>query len=165
MSSLFPDTTGAVFSLCRKYRYSLWRIWDASKPVCMFLMLNPSTADETDNDPTVQRCQTRAVEMGYGGLRVCNIFAWRSTDRSVLAGLEDPIGPNNDDAIIKAAKQSAIVICAWGIDGSINGRGKDVLGMLREAGIQPYALIQNDDGSPGHPLYVSYNCKPFPLKG
>jgi hypothetical protein len=129
----------------------------------MFLMLNPSTADETDNDPTVQRCQTRAAEMGYGGLRVGNIFAWRSTDRSVLAGLDDPVGPDNDDALIEAAKLSAIVICAWGIDGSIKERGKSVLKMLYDAGIQPYALIQNDDGSPGHPLYVAYDRKPFPL--
>lgn len=163
MLSLFPETAGAVFSPCNRYRYSLWRIWDPSKPVCMFLMLNPSTADETTNDPTVQRCQTRAIAMGYGGLRVANIFAWRSTDRSVLGSLEDPIGPDNDLAIIEAASQSSIVICAWGIDGSINVRGKQVLSMLKEAGIQPHALIQNDDGSPGHPLYVPYDRKPFPL--
>ena len=85
MTSLFPCSSGAVFSECKRYRYSLWRVWNPDLPVCMFLMLNPSTADETTNDPTVERCQRRAVQMGYGGLHVGNIFAWRSTDPTGIA--------------------------------------------------------------------------------
>lgn len=157
MSSLFPQSAGAVFSPCQRYRYSLWRIWNPELPVCMFLMLNPSTADETTNDPTVERCQRRAVSMGYGGLHVANIFAWRSTDPKGLLHTDDPVGPENDQAILSAAKSAGIVICGYGTHGVLNGRGAKVLQMLRDAGIMPHALKQNADGSPGHPLYISYN--------
>src|SRR5437867_1481016 len=101
--SLLPETTGATISDCGRYRYGLWRIWDESKPYCLFLMLNPSTADDIDNDATVERCQRRAAAMGYGGLHVANLFAWRSTDPSVLTSVPDPIGPDNDRTIVTVA--------------------------------------------------------------
>lgn len=76
---MFEEFSGASFSECRKYRYLLWRVWDESKPAAVFLMLNPSTADDVDNDPTVERCQRRVHALGYGSLKVVNIFAYRST--------------------------------------------------------------------------------------
>jgi hypothetical protein len=161
-TGLFPESKGAIFSPCLRYRYSLWRIWNPELPVCMFLMLNPSTADDQENDSTVERCQRRAVQMGYGGLRVANLFAWRSTDRSVLAGLEDPVGPNNDAAILQAARSSAIVICAWGADGKLLQRDRIVVDYLHRNGFSLHALSINLDGSPKHPLYVSYSDMPFP---
>lgn len=154
---------GATFSPCQRYRYALWRIWDGSRPPAMFLMLNPSTADDTKNDPTVERCQRRALEMGYGGLRVANIFAFRSTDPDALYAEDDPVGPENDAAILDAAKTSGIVICAWGGHGAHLDRGRQVLAMLRETGIRPHYLELNQDGTPRHPLYVGYDVQPTPF--
>ena len=159
-TGLFPEFCGATFSPCRRYRYTLWRTWDTGKPACMFLMLNPSTADETANDPTVERCQRRAQLMGYGGLVVCNIFAYRSTDPDALYALNDPVGPDNDAAIIEQASQAGLVVCGWGKHGALHGRGTAVLNLLRQAGITPYALRINGDGSPQHPLYVGYAQQP-----
>ena len=107
MSSLFPESSGATFSPCRRYRYTLWRQWD-ERPPATFIMLNPSTADETANDPTVERCQRRAQAMGYGGVRVANIFALRSTDPRALYTAEDPVGPENDHALLTLARQPAL---------------------------------------------------------
>lgn len=156
-------TTGATFSECGRYRYGLWRQWDRSQPYCLFLMLNPSTANEVDNDPTVERCERRARAMGFGGLHVANLFAWRSTDPRALALAGDPVGPGNDMAIVKAAKKAGKVICGWGNDGALLGRDTAVLAMLRRAGVQPFALAINKDGSPRHPLYVAYSREPEPF--
>lgn len=123
--SLFTNLSGARFSPCRRYRYLLWRGWDATKPSATFVMLNPSTADEVDNDPTVERCQQRAIQMGYGGLRVANIFAFRSPDPRALYREAEPVGDENDAAIIQAAQGAGIVVCAWGTHGMHLGRGGD----------------------------------------
>jgi hypothetical protein len=159
-----PFSTGATISHCGRYRYGLWRVWDESQPYCLFLMLNPSAADDIDNDPTVARCQRRAAAMGYGGLHVANLFAWRSTDPRVLATLPDPVGPDNDEAIVAVAKAAGIVICGWGKDRAVHGRDSQVLTLLRNAGVQPYALQFNKDGSPKHPLYVAYAEQPKPYR-
>lgn len=160
MTDLFC-TSGAEFSPCGLYRYSLWRQWGpADSPPAMFLMLNPSTADETQNDPTVERCQRRAREMGYGGLLVGNIFALRSTDPGALYCWDDPQGPDNNVAILKMAKRAGIVICAWGAHGRLRGRGKQVHAILKAAGVTPHYLILNKDGTPKHPLYISYSVRP-----
>lgn len=89
--SLF-EQSGAAFSPCRRYRYRLWRTWGDAAPA-VFVMLNPSTADEIENDPTVERCERRARAMGFGGLRVANIFSLRSTDPTALYTSDDPVGP------------------------------------------------------------------------
>lgn len=112
------------------------------------------------NDPTVERCQRRAIKMGYGGLHVGNIFAWRSTDPTVLPALADPVGPDNDTAILQAAKNAGIVICGWGKHGKLLDRGNQVLEMLLQHGVTPHALAINEDGSPQHPLYVGYDVLP-----
>lgn len=161
--SLFAELSGARFSDCKRYRFELWRLWDWERPSALFVMLNPSTADEIENDPTVERCQRRAFGMGYGGVRVANIFAFRSTDPQALYAEKDPIGPCNDEAIIKAAQDAGIVICAWGTHGNYLDRGKQVLAMLHSAGIQPHCLQLNADGTPKHPLYVGYNVQPSPM--
>lgn len=162
-AGLFPAHTGATFSPCTRYRYTLWRTWDASKLSCLFLMLNPSTADAVDNDPTVERCQRRALAMGFGGLVVCNIFAWRSTDPGALYSLDDPVGPDNDAAILAQASRAGLVVCGWGKHGALHGRGNAVLAMLRSAGVKPHALQINGDGSPKHPLYVGYQHEPVEM--
>lgn len=156
-----PSESGALFSPCRKYRYRLWRTWGESAPA-VFVMLNPSTADETDNDPTVERCERRARAMGFGGLRVANIFALRSTAPAALYAIDDPIGKDNDAAIIESVSGSGLVVCAWGTHGNLLGRGEKVLEMIRGSGIVPHYLKLNNDGTPKHPLYVGYDVEPQP---
>ena len=161
MSDLLTET-GAKFSDCKRYRYRLWRYWNRTKPALCFLMLNPSTADDLSNDPTVERCQRRAQSMGFGGLEVANIFAFRSTDPWLLYSIADPVGPGNDQAILDACADAGMVICGWGDHGKLNGRGDAVRNLLSKAGITTHALKQNSSGEPKHPLYVSYKTEPMP---
>ena len=158
MSGLF-DQTGATFSPCRKYRYRLWRTWAESGPVVNFVMLNPSTADETVNDPTVERCERRSREWNYSGLVVTNIFAFRATDPREMRAAVDPVGPENDEQILEAAHDAHLVICAWGTHGAHLGRGEQV--RKRLASFRPlHALALTRDGQPRHPLYLPYTAKP-----
>jgi hypothetical protein len=154
---------GAVFSSCNTYRYRLWRVWD-DKPPAVFIMLNPSTADAFENDPTVERCERRARAMGYGGLRVANIFALRSTDPKALYKHPQPIGTENDQAILESIADAGIVICAWGSHGNYKNRGNEVIELIRSVNITPHYLAMNLDSTPKHPLYVSYNITPTPWK-
>jgi hypothetical protein len=125
------------------------------------MMLNPSTADENSNDPTVERCERRAREWGYGGLIVTNIFAWRSTDPRALLEIDDPIGPENDAVIVRAVSLARDTICAWGVHGWMRGVNL-VTGPL--VGVGLYALCFTNDGTPGHPLYVPYSAEPVPYR-
>lgn len=151
----------AEFSGCRKYRYRLARWWGPGRRL-VWVMLNPSTADAQENDPTVERCERRARSMGFDGVEVVNIFALRSTDPSALYTAEDPIGPCNEQAILEAGLSGPFV-CAWGGHGSLLGQGSRVETMLRALGRELYALKVNRDGSPAHPLYVPYRIEPQPL--
>jgi hypothetical protein len=153
--------TGAIFSPCEQYRYRLWRRWSEG-PWCNFLMLNPSKANELVNDPTVERCERRAQDMGFGGLIVTNLFAYRSTDPAAMLAHPEPNGDFNDCAIIEAAEQSDMVICAWGGDGGHLGRARVMEQALRL--IVPdklhYLKWSKTGGFPWHPLYVGYAHKP-----
>lgn len=166
MSDLLTDT-GATFSPCRTWRYKLWRIWDTSKPPLVMLMLNPSTADETSNDPTVERCERRAYAGGFGGLIVMNIFAFRATDPEDMKAAADPIGPENDSHITNVLALATLAkaggpamawkICAgWGIHGSYLGRDRQVSKMFQDVGMPLYCLGVTASGQPRHPLYVGY---------
>lgn len=157
---LFREQNGAEFSPCRAYRYRLWRKWD-SRPPCCFVMLNPSTADETVNDPTVTRCERRARDLGHGGLVVVNLFAFRATDPAAMKAQADPIGPLNDEHIRNAAGAAGRVICAWGEHGRHMGRGWQVRAMLHDAGIRLQVLAFNASGEPKHPLYVASKTQPM----
>jgi hypothetical protein len=154
--------SGAVFSVCDKYRYRLWRVWDASKPKLCFVMLNPSTATHEVLDPTVSRCKKRAETLGYGGLEVVNLFALRSTDPKALYDeTEDPIGQFNNSAIYGGANESAMVICAWGTHGNLRKRGWHVTNMLVNSFSDKACYLKlNADGSPSHPLYLPYSLQP-----
>lgn len=163
MTSLTQDAATATFSPCRRYRYTLGRIWNPQKPSLVFCMLNPSTADETQNDPTVERCQRRADRMGFGGVTVLNLFALRSTDPAGLYEIDDPVGPENDQSILDVCLRAPMVICAWGKHGHHMGRAETVLHKLRAEAIPLFALATNKDGSPKHPLYVRNGAVPFPF--
>ena len=153
-----PST--AIYSDCENYRYSLTRIWDDSAPRVLFVMLNPSTATEVQNDPTVERCERRARTLGYGSFCVCNIFAYRATDPKKMRAQADPVGPKNDTAITDAATWANDIVCAWGTHGAHMDRGADVEHMLRR---QPKALTHlglSIAGHPKHPLYIGYKVQP-----
>jgi len=147
---------GADFSPCRKYRYSLWRFWQKDCRYAAFVCLNPSTADETKNDPTVRRCINYAHDWGYGGMIILNLFAYRSTFPKILLHVGDPVGPDNDFHLRSASSKAGITIAAWGVHGALFDRDKEVFKMLTN----PHCLALTKDGYPGHPLYLKKNLKP-----
>ncbi len=149
----------AVYSPCERYRYALTRIWGTG-PRVLFVMLNPSTATEVQNDPTVERCERRARALGYGGFRVCNIFAWRDTDPRAMRAAADPVGPANDAAIRDGALWADAIVCAWGTHGAHLDRGRQVETLLRATGRTLTHLGLSKDGHPKHPLYIAYSQQP-----
>lgn len=164
METLFSPTGDAILSPCGTYRYLLQRNWDVERQAVCFVMLNPSTADAEQDDPTVSRCIERARRLGFGQLEVVNLFALRSTDPRALKSHADPIGPENDEAILQSASVCQMVICAWGGDGLLKGRSAKVLKMLADNGIQPHALkVSPKTGQPHHPLYLPYELQPTPF--
>jgi hypothetical protein len=153
----FFDKSSAELSVDGKYRYSLGRVWDEDNPKrACFIMLNPSTADATTNDPTIRSCTRLAKGFGCGGLAVVNLFAYRATNPRELRNTGNPVEgqPGRNDAVIRSvALQCVPLIVAWGRMGAILGRDRAVLGIL--ADFKPiYCLGRNGDGSPIHPLYV-----------
>ncbi|MFJ4473290.1 DUF1643 domain-containing protein [Streptomyces sp. NPDC089424] len=145
----------AVFdSTAREYRYLLTRIWDpAVKPV-VFLMLNPSTADALDDDPTIVRCTGFARREGAGGLVVVNLFGLRSTDPRALTRHPDPIGPHNDAFVRHAVSLAGTVIAAWGAAPIAGERGRGVAVELAGRGVALHCLGVTSLGQPRHPLYL-----------
>ncbi|PIV74493.1 MAG: hypothetical protein COW55_09065 [Rhodobacteraceae bacterium CG17_big_fil_post_rev_8_21_14_2_50_65_11] len=150
----------AVYSGCELYRYALTRIWDADAPHVLFIMLNPSKATEIQNDPTVERCERRARRLGFGALRVMNIFAWRETDPKRLRAAAHPIGPDNDRLLLDALPWVDCVIAGWGVHGAHRNRGPQVAAMLRGAGATLHHLGLSKAGHPRHPLYVAHTTPP-----
>lgn len=150
----------AVYSGCERYRYLLTRTWNATGPRALFIMLNPSTATEFQNDPTVERCERRARALGFGAFRVANIFAFRATDPTVMRAQADPVGPANDDAISGALPWADQVICAWGSHGAHLGRGQAITTLLRATDKPLFHLGLTQAGAPKHPLYIGYDVQP-----
>jgi len=155
---------GCVLSNCGVYRYALWRIWDPTKPRWMMALLNPSTATEEVSDPTITRCVVRSQRGGAGGLIVVNAGAIRETDSEKACRAADPIGPFNRDWIRALMPTCALHIAGWGPKASRFGGPEQIRAMFREAGVPLHALKLNNDGSPRHPLYVSYDDQPFVWK-
>jgi len=151
---------GATFSSCRRWRYLLWRRWDAKRPAANFLMLNPSTADEVKLDPTCARARDYAERWGYGALIVTNVFAFRNTSPIEMRKAQDPVGPGNDAAIVRAAKEARLVVCAWGNHGSFLERSSRVRALLNKSKIPLHCLRVNSGGEPAHPLYLPGKLKP-----
>lgn len=154
--------SSAWYSDCERYRYLLTRTWSAAPP-WLFIGCNPSTATERANDPTIERMQRRAVAAGAGGLMVANANALRSTDPDGMAKAEDPTGPLNDDVLRVSINEASTIICGWGNHRLIRERGRFVYALILAAGKVPMCLKQNKDGSPGHPLYISYTQQPRPM--
>ncbi len=149
--------TDAILSKNRKYRYVLSRIWDESKPTVMIIGLNPSTADETENDPTIIKCIDFAKSWGYGGVYMLNLFGFRATKPKDMFNTDEPIGQDNDKYIEEYSKICDKVICAWGNDGSYKNRSKDILSKIENT----YYLKLNQTGEPAHPLYLKGDLIPI----
>jgi hypothetical protein len=154
--------SSAVYSDCERYRYSLTRIWDSQGGRVMFVMLNPSTATEIQNDPTVERCERRARALGFGAFRVTNIFAWRDTDPRAMRAAPDPVGPGNDAAIRAGAGWADRIIAGWGTHGEHLARGAQVETLLRQTSPSLFHLGLTMAGHPKHPLYIAYSQQPEP---
>ena len=159
--AIVASESGAVFSPCRRWRYLLWRRWDDKLPTANFLMLNPSTADEVQLDPSCTRARVYAERWGYGSLIVTNLFGWRATDPFAMKLVRDPVGRGNDRAILRAAQEADLLVCAWGNHGAHLGRSRKVASLLREAGISLHVLKMNGGGEPAHPLYLRGSLRPL----
>lgn len=155
----FTGKAGAHISECKKFRYSLWRRWDEQKPLVMFVCLNPSTADALNNDPTLNRCIDFSRNLGFGGILLGNLFAYRATQIEVMLRQKDPIGPENDLYLKEMSKRAEFSICAWGNHGLHLGRSEDVLKILDKV----FCLKINKSGQPSHPLYLKSDLRPIKL--
>jgi len=162
ISDLFDDAptallSGATFSADSKYRYRLWRdVRPDAVGSVTFVMLNPSTADAQKNDPTIRKCIGFVKQWGYRRLEVVNLFAWRATDPKELPKVAEPIGQENDRAILDTCLTSEWVIAAWGSNKFAQRRAGDVTWMLTKHGIHLRCLRRSVQGNPWHPLYVPY---------
>lgn len=157
---MLPDgmTGTARFSRCKRFRYDLTRTWDESKGTCSFICLNPSTATEVVNDPTVTRCINYAMSWGYGRFVMLNAYAFRSTDPAGLKTIDDPVGAENDYWIDYWAQRSKVVVAAWGIH-CADDRQAVIKGLVPDL----HYLRKTKSGAPGHPLYLPRTLTPRPF--
>ena len=151
----------ATFSEDRIYRYALSRIWKASKGQVCFVGLNPSTADENVDDPTIRRCIRYAERWGFGAIIMLNLFAFRATQIKNMLKAEEPIGPRNDAIISLLSDTCDITVMAWGNFGAYLERDKAVIPMLKN----PHYLTITKMGQPGHPLYLKGSLGPRKWEG
>jgi hypothetical protein len=150
-------TSEALFSSCGRYRYRLSRRWNAARPLAAFVMLNPSTADAVADDPTIRCCIRLAEREGFGGIRVVNLFAYRTPDRTLLATVSDPVGPDNDRHIRAAVRSATVCILAWGAYVPDSDRVQTVLRLLRRTRITLKCIEMigpAGNRQPRHPLYL-----------
>ena len=154
--------SGATFSddPAQRYRYDLWRMW-STKPLLLVVMLNPSTADADRDDPTITRCRNRAQNLGYGGLVVCNLFAYRSPYPAALyrfhVGGGDAVGPGNREALETWAAAASAAWVAWGNHKLVALRERSILDLLYESKLTVSCLGLTNGGYPLHPLHVAYS--------
>lgn len=139
------------------YRYKLWRKMStySDERTLLFVMLNPSVAGETHNDPTIRRCISFTLREGFGRLAVVNLFAYRATNPKRLAWADDPVGPKNHEYIGAAAAEAARVVCAWGaIPKRYYDRRDAVVRLLRYHHERLWCLGTTKAGEPRHPLML-----------
>lgn len=160
-------------------RYDLWRRWNPDLGVCVFIGLNPSTADASVDDPTIRRCMGFARDLGYGSLLMLNLFAFRATSPKEMMAEPFPVGKDNVSVLRRYAQimgreivfghhlinpyKKHIVIAAWGTNGSYKGMDEKVISILINAGVPVHALKITKDGMPSHPLYLKKDLKPLRL--
>lgn len=159
VGELFDMETGtATFSDCRRYRYTLTRIL-GDGPRVAFIGLNPSTADETVNDPTIRRLMGFAGRWQYGSMVMLNLFAWRATEPKDMKAAIDPVGPMNDLAMMAAVKECKTVVACWGNHGAYRSRDYDVATLMHAIGKPLMCFGKSKTGQPKHPLYLASNTE------
>lgn len=149
--------SSAIFSKDRIHRYVLIREWDLDKPSLMIVSLNPSTADEKINDPTITRCIGFAKKWGFGKLFVTNLFAFRATFPKDLFNSKNPVGEKNDCWLKKLSKEVDKIVLAYGNHGKFKDRHDKILKIIKN----PYCIKKTKTGMPTHPLYLKYTKKPI----
>lgn len=159
-----PARNECVFSPCRKWRYLLKRVVNPTGAgVCLWVMANPSIADEYKLDPTLTRCADYTERWGFAEMRVVNVRAWIATNPKDLPSDDDiAIGFYNGHHIVENGRVAQLVVCGWGKLGGL--AGLRCLQLLRDEKLNPHALRLNADGSPQHPLYLPKALKPFPME-
>lgn len=160
---LFGSEKNAIFSEDRKYRYALWRVWDSEKPKVMFIGLNPSTANENENDPTIRRVVRFAKDWGYGGVYMMNLFPIVSTDPSILTEFESSDCSEdleNMTHLLEVKRKCQHIVFAWGNFKEAIQRAKSVSGYFKDA----TCLGINKNGTPKHPLYIKADTRLTPFK-
>lgn len=141
----------AEFSPCRRYRYALGRRWLSGKRMLVWVLLNPSTADESVNDPTVRRCLDYSKRWNFDALVILNLFAFREKNRAAMKTETDPVGPSNRLAFRKYIAPNQQVLCAWGTDGMHRRQDAQAKKWIEEEGGQLFILRLNQNGTPAHP--------------
>jgi len=154
-------TTGARFSECKLYRYTLWREWDTKLPLIVWCGLNPSTADDTRDDPTIRREVAFSKAWGFGRYVKVNAYAFRATNPQFMLAAEDPIGPDNVETVIANAERAAMFVACWGAN--IDPRHSwTMTSRLRNCyGLTTYCLGLTKAMRPKHPLYLKSDTKPI----
>ena len=153
--------SGAVISECGRYRYALRRVWGREGTTCMFICLNPSTADATMDDPTVRRCIGFSRDWGFDQMLLGNLFALRSTNPAALRGADDPIGPENDKHLRRMAFDADLVVAAWGSNAMARDRSTKVKEMI--PGMACLGFTKS--GQPKHPLYLRKDSELIDVRG
>lgn len=172
--------TSIAVGAAPRYRFHLRQEWGpiataADDPTLLFVMMNPSVGDATDDDPTLVRCRNFAIREGFCAFEVVNLFAWIETNASLLKRAKDPIGPDNDAHIVAAARRAKKTLVAWGTPAGINlgprskvpafrGRDEHVLRLLRETGVSPSCFGTTDGGAPCHPLMLANETAIVPFQ-
>jgi hypothetical protein len=141
----------------QEYRYALWRIWGDEANFVQFVGLNPSTADENLDDPTIRRCVQFAKDWGFEALCMTNLFAFRATDPKNMKATEAPVGPQNDVWLKEVSREAGTVIACWGAQGDFLGRDLEVSTLIPEM----KCLKLTQGGHPRHPLYLKKDLIPI----
>lgn len=155
----FAPRDVALFSERRRYRYFLSREFGGDS-TCLFIMLNPSTADAEWDDPTIRRCIGFASREGFGRLEIVNLFGFRSSSPSVLMATEDPVGDGNDRQILAALERADLVVVAWGNNADFDsGRIEFVREAIERSGKPVKCFGLTSKGQPKHPLYLRLDAE------
>lgn len=153
-------------SIDGSYRYALGRkVESDGDGRVLFVMLNPSTADATQDDPTIRKCLGFAGRWGYARLEVVNLFGWRATNPKELERVADPVGPRNDACIHDCIWRADAVVLAWGqsFPRKLVHRTREVYALIRATGAATWCLGTTNAGQPKHPLFLPYTTPKVPF--
>jgi hypothetical protein len=161
----YEGLSSAAFSPCGLYRYELRRVWKPKARAMVFVGLNPSTADESTDDPTIRRILGFADDWGFGTLVMLNAFAFRSTDPKALhvraSRRREVIGRENDATIERtfARHRADKLVMGWGANGTLLERGRSVAAIAMSVHRRPECFGLTQNGQPKHPLYLAATTK------